>query len=347
MSSEHLPTSRLLPLRSIVPVSKRGAYCSTCCKLRLQKDMFYRVAGIRDFQWYITGIPPDTSCPLCQVLRWMFFSTPGHERMQACLAKGVNLLFQAHPRIDRLTFNFIPADPSSSVAYCSYSLVPVCEGSKARVVSHAAFDADLVRGWLTTCDKRHRCYRPPSQSESSLFEQRVIDVQDMCVVIAPSSCQYAALSYVWGGVKQLQLTTTTMELLSQKDGLMGVDVPQTIRDAILICQLLKLRYLWIDSLCIVHDSSAHTASQIACMDKIYREAYVTLFTAAGTDCTYGIPSIQARQRYPAPVDIDGVKFCVAPHSFDAIEHQVQQSPWNERACRYQPVQCRAGIELKL
>ncbi|KAF1841238.1 HET-domain-containing protein, partial [Cucurbitaria berberidis CBS 394.84] len=169
------------------------------------------------------------------------------------------------------------------------------------------------------------------QAQNSLLEFRVIDVQDQCVVQAPDACRYTALSYVWGQVQQPLLKNDNLELLKTKRSLNALSIPQTIKDAIHICRLLGLRYLWVDSLCIVQDSQDHAAGQVAHMHKIYREAYLTLVVAAGLDCTSGIPSIQARPLFPPAVVIDDFKFAVIPHSFDAIEHRVQNSVWNQRS----------------
>lgn len=147
---------------------------------------------------------------------------------------------------------------------------------------------------------------------------------------APAACKYAALSYVWGKVSQPLLQTDNVKLLAVKESLSSLPVPQTIKDAMLVCRLLNIRYLWVDSLCIIQDSNHHAPGQIAHMHHIYHEAYLTLLVAAGSECASGIPSIQPHPPLPPAVIIDQVKFAVVPHSFDMIEYRVQTSTWNQR-----------------
>ncbi|CAO2654583.1 Nn.00g113160.m01.CDS01 [Neocucurbitaria sp. VM-36] len=245
-------------------------------------------------------------------------------------AYSINLLFQTRPRLDRLTFDFVSNESRLSTRHCPYSLVPLCNGSVARLIEDPAFNSNLVQSWLEDCDSSHHCVNM-RQAGDSRFELRVIDVQDLCVVKAPEACRYTALSYVWGNVQQPLLKTDNMELFSIPESLRSIPIPQTIKDAMHVCRLLKLRYLWVDSLCIVQDSKGHAAGQIAHMHNIYREAYLTIVVAAGLDCASGIPSIQDRPPFPPAVVIDGVKFAIVPHSFDAIEQRVQQSVWNQRS----------------
>ena len=56
-------------------------------------------------------------------------------------------------------------------------------------------------------------------------------------------------------------------------------LPQTFRDAVAISRALSIRYLWIDSLCIVQDDQADWRSHVNKMAQIYNNAYLTL--AAG------------------------------------------------------------------
>jgi hypothetical protein len=49
-------------------------------------------------------------------------------------------------------------------------------------------------------------------------------------------------------------------------------LPQTFSDAIRITALLGCKYLWIDSLCIIHDSEEEWNQQSGLMGTIYRSA---------------------------------------------------------------------------
>jgi hypothetical protein len=117
--------------------------------------------------------------------------------------------------------------------------------------------------------------------------------------------RYAALSYCWGDAQVPQLRLKDLqELEPDRDswsiGGRWAEVPQTIKDAILLCQLVSIPYLWVDALCILHDRPAqsalcdtHLAQQ---MCSIYESADLTVVAAAGKDSWAGLPGIRAGTR---------------------------------------------------
>ncbi|KAF6229847.1 hypothetical protein HO133_004184 [Letharia lupina] len=53
-------------------------------------------------------------------------------------------------------------------------------------------------------------------------------------------------------------------------------LPLTFRDAVKITRHLKVRYLWIDSLCIIQDSPEDWEEEIAIMGQVYARSLITL-----------------------------------------------------------------------
>ncbi|KAH9889052.1 heterokaryon incompatibility protein-domain-containing protein [Cubamyces lactineus] len=97
---------------------------------------------------------------------------------------------------------------------------------------------------------------------------------------------YVAFSYVWG---MAQPHRTTMDNLASYISL-GIDyttLPRTIRDAIYVTRALGLRFLWIDSLCIIQDSQEDMDRELARMRDIYRYAYLTIDAACATSVSKG------------------------------------------------------------
>ncbi|TGO12754.1 hypothetical protein BTUL_0083g00540 [Botrytis tulipae] len=78
----------------------------------------------------------------------------------------------------------------------------------------------------------------------------------LSIVSAPKSCQYVALSYVWGSAQDT-----------------GTEVAAVIKDAIKVTVKLGLRFLWVD-----------------------KYAYVTIIAAAGKTAADGLPGISAISR---------------------------------------------------
>ncbi|KEZ40426.1 hypothetical protein SAPIO_CDS8300 [Scedosporium apiospermum] len=54
------------------------------------------------------------------------------------------------------------------------------------------------------------------------------------------------------------------------------DMPKTFRDAVEICIKLKIKYLWIDSLCIIQNDLDDWRVEAAKMGQYYRNSYVTV-----------------------------------------------------------------------
>lgn len=62
---------------------------------------------------------------------------------------------------------------------------------------------------------------------------------------------YCTLSHCWGKAKFLRLTLRNLADLM--NGFSVESLPLTFRDAIQVVQRLKIRYIWIDSLCIIQE----------------------------------------------------------------------------------------------
>ncbi|KAI1201454.1 heterokaryon incompatibility protein-domain-containing protein [Nemania serpens] len=93
---------------------------------------------------------------------------------------------------------------------------------------------------------------------------------------------YACLSHCWGQ-DPMPITTTQTTILENKKSMSLSCLPPTFRDAILIARKLKLRYIWIDSLCIMQDSRSDWESESAKMASIYKNAFITIAATASPD----------------------------------------------------------------
>lgn len=64
-------------------------------------------------------------------------------------------------------------------------------------------------------------------------------------------------------------------------------MPQTLKDAVIVTRKLGLRFLWIDSLCIMQDSAADKHSQISAMGSVYKNATITIAASISKDVQSG------------------------------------------------------------
>ncbi|KAH7381556.1 heterokaryon incompatibility protein-domain-containing protein [Pyrenochaeta sp. MPI-SDFR-AT-0127] len=147
-------------------------------------------------------------------------------------------------------------------------------------------------GWLQSCinhDGEHvNC---PSYNEAQIhLPTRVIDFglhEDSKVKLHASSefevGKYIALSHYWG--EKTPVMTTTKNL---RDHLREIpSLPQTFLDAIRITRSLGVRYLWIDSLCILQDSREDWTKEAPLMAKVYGGSYVTIAADAAKNTNAG------------------------------------------------------------
>ncbi|KAK0617632.1 hypothetical protein B0T14DRAFT_397274, partial [Immersiella caudata] len=64
---------------------------------------------------------------------------------------------------------------------------------------------------------------------------------------------YLALSYCWGDKDKPPLRALSTNIAEYRQALC-FDLPQTSRDAVRIPRSMRVRHLWIDSLCVLQDS---------------------------------------------------------------------------------------------
>lgn len=104
--------------------------------------------------------------------------------------------------------------------------------------------------------------------------------------------QWVALSHCWGSVTPIKTTTSTLH--EHVEGL-PTEMPKTFADAIFVTRALGQRYLWIDSLCILQDSTDDWMAESSAMHQIYSQAILTIVADAATDSTSGFLQPPARQ----------------------------------------------------
>lgn len=163
----------------------------------------------------------------------------------------------------------------------------------------------------------------------------MIDIKTLCIVAAPARCQYAALSYRWGDAEQHKLQKETYENMHKSGALTcaSAKLPNTIRDAMLVCDGISIRYLWVDALCIVQDEAEDRDAQVASMDFIYGGAYLTIVAAFGDSADAGLPGISIpRCDRHIPITIKGISLNTQPRS---AAKRLLDSQWYTRGWTFQ------------
>ncbi|KAK3937485.1 heterokaryon incompatibility protein-domain-containing protein [Diplogelasinospora grovesii] len=168
----------------------------------------------------------------------------------------------------------------------------------------AEFDVDRLSAWISTCTWAHseQCSVESSDFERSfpgLDVVRFIDVEQAAIVELHTVPRYVALSYVWGEVASVRLTTGNRPSLLLPGGIRKAwhSIPQTIRDAIELVRRLGARYLWVDAFCLIQNDPRDVACGVNVMDEIYERSWLTIIAAYGHNANAGLPGIQEGSRF--------------------------------------------------
>lgn len=167
-------------------------------------------------------------------------------------------------------------------------------GSEVGLSGASSITLLQIARWLQAClaaEGSHRlCAR--YREDTAYLPARVLDIgqaysQSPVRLHVPQpgdTGRYIALSHCWGG--KVSTTTTKHNLEEYKQGI-PLPLPQTFQDAVWISRALGVRYLWIDSFCIMQDSLDDWHAQAPQMATVYGNAYLTLSTDAAANSTEG------------------------------------------------------------
>jgi Heterokaryon incompatibility protein (HET) len=201
----------------------------------------------------------------------------------------------------------------------------------------------LASKWIKDCQENHSgCKQPPS----TLLPSRVIDVGSdgrdpfLFETGGNTEGQYVTLSHCWGKVRPL---TTTLATLDDRKKEIPFDLfPKTFQDAILITRNLGVQYLWIDSLCIIQNSSIDWQAESAKMAEIYQGSVFTIAATSAKDGREGCFVEKERWRESVAVqvhDADGNPTTVFVREAHPRNHEIGQN----FVFPYEPLSLRSWV----
>jgi len=163
----------------------------------------------------------------------------------------------------------------------------------------------LVESWIDKCLTSHKdCKKVHEHSEDTSpsrqhFPARLIDIglednySDVRIVKSSGLVEpfeHVALSHCWGNIPILRLLKNNQEAFANR--LPFEELPRTFKHAIEATRLLRksyhIRYLWIDSLCIVQDDDEDWRVESTKMAYIYEQAFCTLAATASVNGNGGL-----------------------------------------------------------
>ena len=160
-------------------------------------------------------------------------------------------------------------------------------------------DATLARiaHWMGECLTSHtRCFDIQTVAATrSILPLRLLDLApalDANFIRLQSSeplsihTVYVTLSHCWGGYSKTTLTSSS--LATFEAGIHMSTLPRTFQHAVIMTRKLGIRYLWIDALCILQDSTQEWGHEASLMGDIYANSTLTLSATNSPDSEGGL-----------------------------------------------------------
>lgn len=217
----------------------------------------------------------------------------------------------------------------------------------------------LLRLWLEDCDTKHADCRSKLRTtsrKSSLpdLPTRLVDVgslKDLRLRLVAtqeesiSSHQYIALSHPWGDIKKFPPFSTWRrdgsglghDIDTFRQAIKYDELPATFKDAVDCTRALGIRYLWIDSICIVQGKDGDFSDEAKNMEKVFSGAYCVLAASRADSQHDGFLGSRPKRKYltfQRPKD-EPYYVCepIDHFSRDIIEGSLNQRGWvlQERA----------------
>ncbi|RSM07414.1 hypothetical protein CEP52_005248 [Fusarium oligoseptatum] len=197
----------------------------------------------------------------------------------------------------------------------------------------------LARGWLDECCQEHQ--KCSASQSPNFYPTRLVEILDSATarVIESESTnsvqRYAAFSHCWGKAETLKLLKDNKPRLEA-----GIDIselPQSYKEAIDACLSLDIRYIWIDSLCIIQDSTDDWRAESATMMHVYGNALLTISAAAAAESSessllhrdpLNIPPTAITVPQEGPGDMPDVPYILA---LAQPFNEIRNSPLRRRA----------------
>ena len=207
---------------------------------------------------------------------------------------------------------------------------------------------EVARQWIDECSFNHMKCNVNSEMSTSWKPTHLLDVsikgaggkQGLKLVdglFLDPLTEYVTLSHCWGTGKGVRLHKGTLKSLRQGVGVEGL--PKTYREAAWVAKELGYRYLWVDALCVMHDSEQECLREIEMMGKIYGEATLNLAATGSMGDEQGlIRSRRPESLSPGVVDVNGIGVqdgCYKLLRATVWKDLVDKSPLSDRSWAFQ------------
>ncbi|KAL8919429.1 MAG: hypothetical protein Q9208_006807 [Pyrenodesmia sp. 3 TL-2023] len=162
----------------------------------------------------------------------------------------------------------------------------------------------LSAGWLARCqnneDGQHlECNRAGGNwLPTRLLDTNYTSEDPVLRLVSPMEApeifnddrRYITLSHCWGewGSKELPVLKLSNEHDRIHNGIGLADLPRTFQHAVVVARGLNVRWLWIDSLCIIQDCDEDWQREAPFMHDVYKEGFLNIAATSAVDARGGL-----------------------------------------------------------
>jgi hypothetical protein len=150
---------------------------------------------------------------------------------------------------------------------------------------------DLAQQWRNECAAHESCHAEVDVTLPSRVLVVCGDDRQPSVKLVESNGQkgrYVALSHCWGSIERPPIRTTSKNFQTHQGGIPFRKLPKTFQDAVEFAQGISIRYIWIDSLCIIQDNHKDWLSEAAKMGDVYRNATLVAAASGAKESSEGL-----------------------------------------------------------
>lgn len=198
-----------------------------------------------------------------------------------------------------------------------------------------------ARQWMLECCESHEACR--TSSTWPLLPTRVLDVSpgngnapSRLHVACGGRGTYAILSYCWGCPQPFRLTKALLE--NYRREIPFHKLPKSIQDAVQVTRGLDIRYLWVDSFCIIQDDEDDKNQEIPHMQNYYKNAQIVVLASRASNCEQGFlqppspgidrPILKLPFKCPGREEEQGTVFLrQARNQFSGISDPINNRAW--------------------
>ncbi|KAH7413345.1 heterokaryon incompatibility protein-domain-containing protein [Cadophora sp. MPI-SDFR-AT-0126] len=188
--------------------------------------------------------------------------------------------------------------------------------------------------WLAECISSHPSC---SSSKTPYSPTRLVEVHDtgarLCITSNRQvNLNYLTLSHCWGTIEMFKLMRNNIDALCQE---IPVDMlSKTFRDALAVTKALGLKYIWIDSLCIVQDENEDWERESVLMSNVYGNAVANIAASHAKDGSEGLFIERDLKAGPHFVQTsDPARYCTV--SYKLYDRCIGEAPLSKRAWAFQ------------